>query len=547
MEDNSDDETLKRKKIRRILLLKTDEELKAISKKKCTVMINSKTTQEMNKSYNIYNILLSEKSRVYSNYVITEEKIVPNNIFSHNIIPIHSVKTIIQNKKVEKPIKLLNSTFEEDSLSPIISIFPKKIDLGFKRFKMNKKSLNEMSLQKYIDENINLEKGTSNEEKLFQSTKIEKRGIFKLVDKILTIKMNDKAEDIIKKNIIILRKYCDKLKKRKKKNKKINKQKMKSFPKKRKEKSDKNVKSDKNDKEDQRKSYRKRNTITNDKSFFKKSLFGSRDARVDLKRVDSRLSTAKQLNLNIIEMDDYEPSKRAKEKNRDKKRKISSTKVLKQILSIKKEKILGTSSKKKNFRRMQTLKEKKENKEKILSDLRSIKSSRFNKNSEINKNDDSGPSLNQISKEHLMSSKFQRPSKFLFCNTSNSNNNQNNINREGSKIKINSLFERFSSNKEKKGNIQSCFNNKEKDKEKDKERDKDREKTRVSMRKPKKNISNRKEEKNAFDQRLSNKDEVIKSNILSEFNKKPKKKLFESPVKKNDYYPNMNKKLKLNF
>ena len=99
---------------------------------------------------------------------------------------------------------------------------------------------------------------------------------------------------------------------------------------------------------------------------------------------------------------------------------------------------------------MQTLKEKKENKEKILSDLRSIKSSRFNKNSEINKNDDSGPSLNQISKEHLMSSKFQRPSKFLFCNTSNSNNNQNNINREGSKIKITSLFERFSSNKEKK-------------------------------------------------------------------------------------------------
>ena len=540
MEDNSDDETLKRKKIRRILLLKTDEELKTISKKKCTVMINSKTMQEMNKSYNIYNILLSEKSRVYSNYVITEEKIVPNNIFNHNIIPIHSVKAIIQNKKVEKPIKLLNSTFEEDSFSPIISIFPKKIDLGFKRFKMNKKSLNEMSLQKYIDENINLEKGTSNEEKLFQSTKIEKRGIFKLVDKILTIKMNDKAEDIIKKNIIILRKYCDKLKKRKKKNKKIYKQKMKSYHKKRKEKKYKNVKSDKNYKEDQRESHRKRNTTTNDKSFFKKSLFGSRDARVD-----SRLTTAKQLNLNIIEMDDYELSKRAKEKNRDKSRKISSTKVLKQIISIKKEKILRPSSKKKTYRRMQTLKEKKENKEKILSDLRSMKSSRFNKNSEINKNDDSGPSLNQISKGHLMSSKFQRPSKFQFCNTTNSNNNQNNIKREGSKTKNNSLFKRFSSFKEKKGNIQSCFNNK--DKEKDKERDKDKEKTRVSMTKPKKNISNRKEEKNVFEQRLSNKDEVIKSNILSEFNKKPKKKLFESPVKKNDYYPNMNKKLKLNF
>jgi hypothetical protein len=111
-------------------------------------MINSKTMQEMNKSYNIYNILLSEKSKIYSNYVITEEQIVPNNNFNHSIIQSHSIKTIIQNKKKEKPIKLLNSTYEEDSLSPIISIFPKKIDLGFKRFKMTKKSVNEMSLQK---------------------------------------------------------------------------------------------------------------------------------------------------------------------------------------------------------------------------------------------------------------------------------------------------------------------------------------------------------------------------------------------------------------
>lgn len=511
-------------------------------------MINSKTTQEMNKSYNIYNILLSEKSKVYSNYVITEEKIVPNNIFCHNIIPIHSVKTIIQNKKVEKPIKLLNSTFEEDSLSPIISIFPKKIDLGFKRFKMNKKTICEMSLQKYIDESLNLEKQTSNEEKLFQSTKIEKRGIFKLVDKILSIKMNENAEDIVKKNIIILRKYCNKLKKRKKKNKKINKQKMRSFPKKQKDKNDKSDKSDKSDKKAQRKSYRKRNTITNDKSFFKKSLFRSRDARVDLKRVDSRLSTAKQLNLNIIEMDEGEPSKRAKERNKNKKKKISSTKVLKQIISIKKEKIFGSSNKRKTFRRMQTLTEKKENKEKILSELRKIKNNKFMKNSEINKNDDSGPCITQISKEHLMSSKFQRPSKFLFTNninntTINSNNNQSSICREGSKTKINSLFDcsRFSSNKDKKGNIQSCFNNKEKDK------DKDKEKTRMSMRKPKKYISNKKDDKNEIEKKLSNKDEVIKTNILSEFNKKPKKKLFESPVKKNDYYPNMNKKFKLNF
>ena len=532
MEDNSDDETLKRKKIRRILLLKTDEELKAISKKKCSVMINSKTMQEMNKSYNIYNILLSEKSKIYSNYVITEEKIVPNNIFNHNIIQSHSIKTIIQNKKIEKPIKLLNSTYEEDSLSPIISIFPKKIDLGFKRFKINKKTVNEMSLQKYIDEKINLEKGASNEEVLFKSTKLEKRGIFKLVDKILTIKMNENAEDIIKKNIIILRKYCDKLKKRKIKTKKINKQKIKSLTKKQKDKNDKN---DKNDKKATRKIYRKRNTMNNDKSFCKKSLFGSREARVCLKRVDSLLSDTKELNLNIIEIDDYKPNKRGKEKNKERKRKISSSKVLKQMISIKEDKIFGSSNKKKTMRRMQTLKEKKENKEKILLELRKLKNNIFNRNSEINKNEDSVASVTHLSKEHLMSSKFQRPSKFLFSSnmsTTNSNNNQSNINREGSRTKTNSLFDssRFSSNKDKKGNIQSCFNNKEKekdkDKDKDKEKDKDRERPRISIKRPKrKTISNKKEDKSRIEKKLSNNDEV----------------------KKNDYYPNINKKLKLNF
>ena len=192
---------------------------------------------------------------------------------------------------------------------------------------------------------------------------------------------------------------------------------------------------------------------------------------------------------------------------------------------------------------MQTLKEKKENKDKILSELRKMKNNIFNKNSEINKNDDSIPSISQVSKEHLMSSKFQRPSKFLFnsnISTTNSNNNQSNINRENSRTKINSLFDssKFPNYKEKKGIIQSCFNNK----------DKDKEKTRLSMRRPKnKTISNKKEDKINLEKKLSNKDEVINNNFLSEFNKKPKKKLFESPVKKNDYYPNMNKKLKLNF
>lgn len=113
-------------------------------------------------------------------------------------------------------------------------------------------------------------------------------------------------------------------------------------------------KNDKSDKKSRIKSYRKRNTIANDKSFFKKSLFGSREVRVD-----SRISTVKQLNLNIIEIDDDEPNKRAKEKNKEKKRKISSSRVLKQIISIKEEKIFDNSNKKKNFKKNANIKREK--------------------------------------------------------------------------------------------------------------------------------------------------------------------------------------------
>ena len=37
-------------------------------------MINSKKISELNKSYNLYKILLSEKSKIYYNCVKTEEK-----------------------------------------------------------------------------------------------------------------------------------------------------------------------------------------------------------------------------------------------------------------------------------------------------------------------------------------------------------------------------------------------------------------------------------------------------------------------------------------
>ena len=56
-----------------------------------------------------------------------------------------------------------------------------------------------------------------------KSTKIEKKGLFKLVDKIVSVKMNEDTEEIIKKNIVRLRKYCNKLRKPKKRIKKLNK------------------------------------------------------------------------------------------------------------------------------------------------------------------------------------------------------------------------------------------------------------------------------------------------------------------------------------
>ena len=111
MNDNNnkdeDEETLKRKKIRRILLLKIDEEFKNISKRHWEIIFNSKITTKLNKKYNLYNILLSEKSKIYYNYVKTEEKIVSNNIRQNN-----SDRVINRGKKIEKPNKIINNSFE---------------------------------------------------------------------------------------------------------------------------------------------------------------------------------------------------------------------------------------------------------------------------------------------------------------------------------------------------------------------------------------------------------------------------------------------------
>jgi len=539
--DDDDDETLKRKKIRRLLLLKTDEELKKISKKNINIMINSKTTQEMNNSYNIYNMPLSEKSKIYSYFVKIEEQIYPNNKKSNfNILPMNSYCSIFEKKKIEKPVKLQSSSiFEDDSISPVVSFSPKKIELGFKRKYMLKKSMkiNENSIQKFINEKINLGKEITNKDRFNKSTRIENRGLYRLVDKILMIKMNENAEDTIKKNIIKLRKYCNKLKKKKKKVKKVIKPKVQSMPKVQKNKII-------------QKNFLKRMTLTNNKSYLKKSLFGSKELKLEKKRVEIRLSTAKQLNINLIEIEEIAKEKeKEKEKIKDfviikdkgkKLNKNSSSRIIKNVGTIKKDKYFESSNKKKCLRKMQTLNG---NNKKMIEDLKKIKPKKINKN-ENNKNDESISSYHQIEKEFMLSSKFQRPSKFLFNSTNN---------REIYKSKINSQFDlsKMSSSKDKKGFIQS-FIYKDKDKDKD---NKDKERKRSSTKKNKKSAkiyenflhSNKKDDKYIIGKiekkSTFSKEEIFKStNILSEFNKNlTKKKLIVSPVKKNEH----NKKTKL--
>lgn len=294
MDDNNDndnnEENIKSKNIRRLLLLKTDKELK--TKKKANFRINTKTIQELNKSYDLYNMLLSERTTIYFNYVKTEERIYPN-----NIKPINIRKMVSTHKKVEKPVKILNitTTIEEDdcSNSPI-NFFPQKIDFGLKRINApRRRSKNFTKLPKLFD-NLYSDNSSRIREEVNRSTEVAKRGLYKLVDKIINIKMSEDIEDIVKKNIIKLRKYCNKLKKTKRKVKKINKIKPIS-PRKSREQNERNnnIKRKKNS---------KRMTINDNKNFFKKSLFGSRGENLDYlkKRSGVRMKTTKNLQLKII-------------------------------------------------------------------------------------------------------------------------------------------------------------------------------------------------------------------------------------------------------
>ena len=556
-ENNNNEETIKLKKIRRILLLKTDDELKKNTKKKSNIMINSKTIEEINKSYNIYNnILLSEKSKIYFNFIKTEEKIYPN-----NIVPVHTFRKNISQIKNQNTMKLMTSIiYEEESNSPILNFFPKKIDLGVKRLHNNNDLLknNTLKERKFTEEKFYYENKNLYDPVVNKSTKIETKRIFRLVDKIVSVKMNEDIEETIKKNIIKLRKYCKKLKKVKKDIKKPTKIKGDSSPRKIKDKKSKT----KNNNESN-----KRMTITNSKNFLKKSLFGSVDKNLDdkLKRGEHRGNTTKNIRLRNIaevykrqkekekekererEREKQKEKEKEKQKEREKQIKINrvdSLKVFKKIVANKKEKMTERSGNRKKFRRMQTLNG---NFNKFLENPK-MKTIKFSKKNEINKNDESIAFNNIMVNAHLSSSKFERPSFLFIYNNINNNNtiiNTNNLNnKDQQKSKPISLFSNINNNnnninnnnkmmsgKEKKGNNQSNFN-------------RDRMQTnRISLRKKKKGIGKIYERKIHYSRKDDNiqlmklgeksglnEHELEEMNFLSDFNRKTKKKPIDSPA-----------------
>ena len=501
-DNNKEEETLKRKKVRRILLLKTDDELKMISKKKPNIMINSTTITEMNKCYNLYNMQLSEKSKIYFNFVKTEEKIV-----GINIKQINSSRISNKNEKIEKSNnnKLFNYSFEEDSNSPGINFFPKKINLGEKKFNVNQinSPTNRKKIKKSIKNNsAGVEKTMSKEEKANNSTKVENRGLFKLVDKIINIKMNKDIEGEIKKSIVKLRQYCSTLKNPKRKIKKLNKQKTQTKI---------------LEKFEKRTNFNKRMTITSGASrkvfFSKKTLHENEDKKNEKpagKRIKNRLQTTKFLDVKMKELDIV--------KEKQKIKRLSSSKLLKKMKSINKEKALGDM--KNNLRKVQTVSDDVKNENLESNKIR-------HKNSDKYKNDNSIHSYKHQSKNHLLSSKFQRPKIQFNNNTININYFYKNvINKEQIKSKFNQKIEKNPKNqsvKKKKEIIPYHFTKKENNNR--------HERHRYSTKKTKKNLAkivgkyfhySKKEDSHGFihfERKDELEDELDRLNILSEFNK----------------------------
>ena len=225
MDNNNKNEKIKT--IRRILLLKINEELKDILKYKSKIKINSRTISELNKLYTLNDIQLFEKPALYSHYVKTEEKVVsreksierPPLKISKSVNKMRTRAKSKVNIKVEKHKK---SSFE-DLASPLNSFLPKKVELGRKKMPLNK-AKNKGSIPNIHHKGINFEKFKENKRALMsQSTRMNKHELHlnKLIGRITIIKDYKANEDIIKANIKKLRNYCYQLRKKKKRQRKM--------------------------------------------------------------------------------------------------------------------------------------------------------------------------------------------------------------------------------------------------------------------------------------------------------------------------------------
>ena len=407
--DFMEDEISKAKNIRRILLLKTDQELKSNSKRYSDIMINSKTIKELNQAYNSYKILLSESSSTYSNYVQLSEQLFPE--FSEKDSEENDKP---QKNRVEEIIKSLNSSFE--SHSPPIDFIPNKIDLGKKKFSFIKKgSIKNPNSPKFFDEIKESNNKVVQDEKI-KSTKLENKNIHKVIDKIVCLKLPNDVEDddVITKNVIKLRKYCYRLIKKRKKNKRSLKSKPPISFKKHRPRGEKTI-------------LKKRKTTVTYNTYGKKSIFVIKDNTHQpiLSREDTYEKHKVNLNVKINERDHSGKSRN----NKSHERKDNKMNSLKDLQTIREKTNDKTNfDKKRKLRRVQTLNLR--NQPQLLSKLNQKKEAKKNNDTVIKQ-------VNQILKEPIISTKFARPSKFVIIN--NNINNANIIVKKDVKKK-NSLF-----------------------------------------------------------------------------------------------------------
>ena len=461
MEENNF-EILKRKRIRKLLLLKINDELKEIQKNKSNIRINSKTIQEINQLYNRSDILLFEKSTVYFNYIKTEEKIISrhNNRFSPVNMPKKEPeinKNINnsnnknnknnkanknkskRNEKLDTKSSLIEVSYysiEEDSASAVISYVPKKIELGRKKLIVSKSKVkNNETNQSIHKKKVNSDKELLNKNILNKSTKLGPGDLHlhKLIEKITAIKNNESTEGIIRENLKKLRKYCYQLRKKKKKVRKDMAKRNSSFRKKDKEKRD---------------IFRKRNTITNkDKEIFKHSFFINMQKKMESNiyksnpKIDIRKSPAPILNFDLNM------------------RKKSTAKITKKTNNIKLNPRL--SSKNQRFYSSIKAKEKGNQKEQKLNEsfglkfMKKLNKKMIKKSLKVgdNNHEESIPLLTQIPKGKSTYNENKLKFDFYNININNDGNDKNKI--KNSKIKY------YKKNLNKDGSIKLIYTKEE--------------------------------------------------------------------------------------